>query len=88
MSFIEFNAVFIESEAPEVKAFCRLDSIDYMYINTAGDDTDNTGDYYVWLYLSNGEHVPCFAGSLESCKERYEMIKKDIIKSEALKQGQ
>ena len=81
--FIEFKAVFTEPEAPQdLKSFCRLDSIDYMYINTAGDDKDNTGDYYVWLKLRSGETIPCFAGTKEHCKERYEMIKSDLLKTQ------
>ena len=82
MSHIEFNSVFVESEAPKTKSFCKVESIDFMDINTAADDTENTGDYYVWLTLRSGKVVPCFRGTLEACQERYEMIKADMIKSE------
>lgn len=74
MTFIEFKSVFVEPEAPEVKSVCRLESVDYIEINTAGDDTENTGDYYVWLALRGGEKIPCFRGTLQACKICYEKI--------------
>ena len=74
MPFIEFKSVFIESEAPEVKSACRLEAVDHIEINTAGDDTENTGDYFVWLTLRGGEKIPCFGGTLEACKICYEKI--------------
>ena len=74
MNFIEFKSVFVEKEAPTVKSFCRLEAVDFVEINTAGDDTDNTGDYFVWLSLRGGEKAPCFRGTLEACKKCYEMI--------------
>ena len=82
MSHIEFNSVFVESEAPDTKSFCKVESIDLLDINTAEDDTENTGDYYVWLYLRGGKIVAAFRGTLEACQERYEMIKADMIESE------
>ena len=82
MSYIEFNSVFVESEAPKIKSFCKVESIDLMDINTAKDDTENTGDYYVWLTLRSGKVIPCFRGTLAACQERYEMIKADMIESE------
>ena len=82
MSHIEFDSVFAESEAPKIKSFCKVESIDFMDINTAADDTENTGDYYVWLTLQSGKVIPCFRGTLEACQERYEMIKADMIESE------
>ena len=81
MSFIEFTSVFVESEAPKVKAFCRLESVDFVDINTAESDTENKGDYYVWLTLRGGKVVPCFRGTLELCQERYEMIIGDLKKT-------
>ena len=82
MSHIEFNSVFVKSEAPETQSFCKVESIDFMDINTAADDIENTGDYYVWLTLRSGKVVSCFRGTLEACQERYEMIKADMIESE------
>ena len=77
--FIEFDSVFTESKAPEVKEFCKLSSIDRVHINTAKDDPGNEGDYYVWLVLSSGEDVPCFRGTLQECKDQYEIIKSNLI---------
>ena len=82
MSYIEFNSVFVESEAPKTKAFCKVDNIVFMDINTSADDIENTGDYFVWLYLQGGHTVAAFRGTLEACQERYERIKSDMIKSE------
>ena len=78
MSFIEFKSVFMEPEAPEVNTLCRVESIDLMEINTAGDDTENTGDYYVWLTLKSGEMTACYRGTLDECKTHYENMKKGM----------
>ena len=80
MGYIEFDAVFVEGDAPKVKSLCKLSSIEHVEVNTAGDDTENTGDYFVWLTLSSGSVNACFRGSLEACKERYEQVKADILK--------
>ena len=45
--YIEYYSVFTESNAPKIKEMCKLSSIVHMSINTAKDDEDNTGDYYV-----------------------------------------
>ena len=79
MSYFEFNSVFVESEAPEVKSLCKLESIDHIEINTEAEDTENTGDYYVWLTLRGGRSIACFRGTLEACQAQYEMIKADMI---------
>ena len=76
MSFIEFKSVFMEPEAPEVNTLCRVESIDLIEINTAGDDTENTGDYYVWLTLKSGNLVACYRGTLDECKAEYARLKK------------
>ena len=49
-----------------------------MEINTAGDDTENTGDYYVWLTLKSGEITACYRGTLDECKAQYENMKKGM----------
>ena len=81
MSYIEFESVFVEGEAPKVKSLCKLISIEAVEINTAGDDVENTGDYFVWLTLSSGSVTPCFRGTLEACEEHYEQVKADILKA-------
>ena len=78
--YIEYYSVFTESNAPKIKEMCKLSSIVHMSINTAKDDEDNTGDYYVQLQLSSGLAVPCFAGSLQACQEQYELIKTEMSK--------
>ena len=72
MIYIKFQAVFVEKDAPEVESLCKLESIDHIEINTAGDDTENIGDYFVWLTLQSGTVVPCYRGTLDACKEQYE----------------
>ena len=75
MSFIEFKSVFMEPESPEVNKLCRVESIDQIEINTAGDDTENAGDYYVWLTLKSGEMTACYRGTLDECKAHYARIR-------------
>lgn len=74
MKFIEFPSVFVQKEAPDTKTVVRIDSIEMIQINTSGDDKDNTGDYFLWLYLRSGDVKSCFRGTLEECKERYEKL--------------
>ena len=81
MGYIEFDAVFVEGDAPKVKSLCKLSSIEAVEINTAGDDVENTGDYFVWLTLSSGSVTPCFRGTLEACEEHYGQVKADILKA-------
>ena len=76
MSFIEFPSVFVEKDAPDTITMCRIESIELVQINTAGNDKENTGDYYVWLYLKSGQTEPCFAGTLEECKEAYRKLQR------------
>lgn len=73
--FLEFESVFVERDAPKSKSMCKVSSIERIHINTDGDDTENAGDYYVWLDLSNGDQIPCFAGTLSECQAKYEHIK-------------
>ena len=77
MSFIEFKSVFMEPEAPEVNTLCRVESIDLIEINTAGDDTENTGDYYVWFTLKSGNMVAYHRGTLDECNAEYKKIREN-----------
>ena len=66
VNFIEFESVFLEKDAPKSKSFCRLHSIEYVDINTAKEDIENKGSYYVWLTLRSGKTVPCFCGTFQA----------------------
>ena len=73
--FLEVESVFTEVDAPKPKELIKVAAIQRVHINTAGDDTENTGNYYVWVTLGHGAIISCFEGTLSECQAKYEHIK-------------
>ena len=80
MTFLEVDTIYIEKDAPKVKQMIKLSSITNLYINTAGDDKDSSGDYYVWVSLESGQEKAIFAGTLHGCQIFYLDIKEKLTK--------
>ena len=86
LKFQEVATIYTDQEAPEgLKSLINIWAVDYISINTAGDDTDNTGDYYVWAYMRSGVVIPIYQGDLESCKDFYERFKSGMSKNPSAK---
>ena len=76
MSFQTFKCVFLEGDAPKALQYhVNTDSILYVSVNTAGDDTENTGPYYVWLWLIGGECLAVFKGTQLECQKHFHEVK-------------
>ena len=88
MAYIEFDTIFMEDDAPEVKSLCKMDNIELMEINTAEEDAKNTGDYFVWFTLSSGKVIPCFRGTLAECQGFYELKKQELNKTQGCVRNQ
>ena len=77
--FLEFKTIYTESEAPKhLKEIINIDSIDRIFINTAGDDNDNNGDYYVWVDIRNGNTIPIHVGNINDCVDFYNSLKRKL----------
>ena len=73
--FLEYNSVYIDIDFPEVPEMLRCSSIERLSINTAGDDTDNSGPCYLWVTTKSGEATPIFEGTIDEVKNRYNEVR-------------
>ena len=75
MNFQSFNCVYDELNAPDnLEYHVDVDKINYVSLNTAGDDEENTGDYFVWIHIA-GDALAVFRGTKTECKAYFDEIK-------------
>ena len=84
--FLEYNSIYIDKDFPEVPEMLRCSSIEGLFINTAGDDTDNSGPCYLWATTKSGEMTPIFEGTIDEVKNRYKEVQAIIVGRETDKE--
>ena len=76
MNFKTFYCVYESPNAPrDLEYHVNIGEIAYISVNTAGDDTENKGDYFLWLHMRNGDYLAVYRGTKDACKTHFCSVK-------------